>query len=772
MLSRRNDCFKQRLFLISTWVIRFWIIYLVRVPCLDALFYVGTYHYQDFMAFVRSEKRCGFYPENVSSFIRRDHSIEKESCLIFMKSVINFSAISDVAKAKTNYFAFGAKYSFPLKASPCTNQLQDVEMVLFCEGQTVFSGLTCNQGCNRLSEVCRQSSDVNEELCIPERKIDDFCDNNLPCPRNSECKMVNNFTSCQCSEGFEALDGTCKKVGLTLGDTCDYNSQCSGTINASLCLHDRIRNKKVCSCENGYVADASNCILSGLPLNAECKEDLQCTETVNGHTCLHNDVRNQSICQCDKGYIEKNSSCFITNRRLYEYCDWSEQCTGSTEANECKAIDGIKMCYCSEDRGIFEGACLKVGLTLGEHCYVGGQCTGTSNSVCKADQDQTGSLTCQCSNGFMRHNGSCLKEFKRLYDECEIDAQCNRTSEEVVCKEKYQRKMCMCNTGYKYLEVNGTWKCLKEYKQLYDECEIDDQCNRTSEEVVCKEKYQRKMCMCNTGYKYLEVNGTWKCMKVGLTLGEPCYIHEQCTGTRPAVSCVSKENDAGVLTCQCNSTRGYLRYNDTCLQVDKQLYEECEIDVQCNGTSGKEVCTEIRGRKLCLCEVGFIEDKTAMECFQATMMEEQAWIADKRIQFLVIAVGGFVIITCLVCLFTTVMFALKKRKSDNQRFEYQDSTQIEIGHIHNSPNDDTGNIYDEDVSQAHDHNSVYDHTDDIYNVTHQREEQKDENFYNHIETQSSFSEQHSDHYTHSYNHLHQRPFPMSLVYNEPNTTSV
>lgn len=53
-----------------------------------------------------------------------------------MKSVINFSAISDVAKAETNYFAFGAKYSFPLKASPCTNQLQDVEMVLFCEGPT------------------------------------------------------------------------------------------------------------------------------------------------------------------------------------------------------------------------------------------------------------------------------------------------------------------------------------------------------------------------------------------------------------------------------------------------------------------------------------------------------------------------------------------------------------------------------------------------------------------------------------------------------------
>lgn len=46
-----------------------------------------------------------------------------------------------------------------------------------------------------------------------------------------------------------------------MGETCDYNSQCSGTIDASLCLHDLIRNKKVCSCVNGYVAVASNCIL-------------------------------------------------------------------------------------------------------------------------------------------------------------------------------------------------------------------------------------------------------------------------------------------------------------------------------------------------------------------------------------------------------------------------------------------------------------------------------------------------------------------------------
>lgn len=56
-----------------------------------------------------------------------------------------------------------------------------------------------------------------------------------------------------------------------------------------------------------------------------------------------------------------------------------------------------------------------VGLTLGDDCYVNGQCTGTSNSVCKADPDQFERLTCQCSAGFMRHNESCLKGMSYQY---------------------------------------------------------------------------------------------------------------------------------------------------------------------------------------------------------------------------------------------------------------------------------------------------------------------------------------------------------------------
>lgn len=55
--------------------------------------------------------------------------------------------------------------------------------------------------------------------------------------------------------------------------------------------------------------------------------------------------------------------------------------------------------------------------------------------------------------------------------------------------------------------------------------------------------------------------------------------------------------------------------------VNRQLYEECEIDDQCNGTSGKVVCREIQGRKLCLCKDGFIEDNTALKCLQGNILE-------------------------------------------------------------------------------------------------------------------------------------------------------
>lgn len=44
------------------------------------------------------------------------------------------------------------------------------------------------------------------------------------------------------------------------------------------------------------------------------------------------------------------------------------------------------------------------------------------------------------------------------------------------------------------------------------------------------------------------------------------------------------------------------------------IYEECDVDMQCNGTYVGGVCKKIGHRKLCLCENGYIEDKADLIC--------------------------------------------------------------------------------------------------------------------------------------------------------------
>ena len=46
-------------------------------------------------------------------------------------------------------------------------------------------------------------------------------------------------------------------VSVLLGETCEYDHQCSGTKNATLCLH--VQNKKECSCQKNFVAINDKC---------------------------------------------------------------------------------------------------------------------------------------------------------------------------------------------------------------------------------------------------------------------------------------------------------------------------------------------------------------------------------------------------------------------------------------------------------------------------------------------------------------------------------
>lgn len=44
------------------------------------------------------------------------------------------------------------------------------------------------------------------------------------------------------------------------------------------------------------------------------------------------------------------------------------------------------------------------------------------------------------------------------------------------------------------------------------------------------------------------------------------------------------------------------------------LYEECDIDMQCNRTNVSGVCKELGHRKFCLCENGYMEENSDLKC--------------------------------------------------------------------------------------------------------------------------------------------------------------
>uniref|UniRef100_A0A8W8LWR0 EGF-like domain-containing protein n=1 Tax=Magallana gigas TaxID=29159 RepID=A0A8W8LWR0_MAGGI len=405
------------------------------------------FYYKDVVSFVRSDQSCGFLPSDLPHIIQKHHSVEKESCLVFLTNVTDKSSRSMFIEFDTKYFAFGAKYSFDTKIGACyETSLQKVEGLLICEGPTDVNGTTCDQGCNRGNEVCRSAMGDNQEFCVSERTYKESCDDNLPCSRNLECKASGDKKTCQCKQDYEAIEGRCLKGQLPLGEICEYDSQCMG--NLSQCLQDELKGRRVCSCLKGYIAIGNQCYKSGLVLHENCRGDLQCTGTENAERCNTVEHHAQRTCTCNDDYIDIGSKCYKKNRRLYESCERSEQCTAYGGASECKDIDGVKICHCREDSRVFNGVCLKSELSLDEPCYIDGQCLGARNAtVCGGKHNGSTSLTCQCNTGFLRYRKGCLQENKHLFEECEIDDQCNGTS--LVCREIRNRKLCLCKEGFK-----------------------------------------------------------------------------------------------------------------------------------------------------------------------------------------------------------------------------------------------------------------------------------------------------------------------------------
>lgn len=69
---------------------------------------------------------------NISEYSNTD-----EFCLVFLDSVKNFSAKSQINSVHVKYLNFGVQYNFKVDHSPCESNLnlQHVEMMLLCQGK-------------------------------------------------------------------------------------------------------------------------------------------------------------------------------------------------------------------------------------------------------------------------------------------------------------------------------------------------------------------------------------------------------------------------------------------------------------------------------------------------------------------------------------------------------------------------------------------------------------------------------------------------------------
>lgn len=73
-----------------------------------------------------------YFYSNISGYSNTD-----EFCLVFLDSVKNFSAKSQINSVHVKYLNFGVQYNFKVDHSPCESylNLQHVEMMLLCQGK-------------------------------------------------------------------------------------------------------------------------------------------------------------------------------------------------------------------------------------------------------------------------------------------------------------------------------------------------------------------------------------------------------------------------------------------------------------------------------------------------------------------------------------------------------------------------------------------------------------------------------------------------------------
>eukprot|EP00105_Crassostrea_gigas_P017590 XP_011435424.1 PREDICTED: uncharacterized protein LOC105333907 isoform X1 [Crassostrea gigas] len=215
--------------------------------------------------------------------------------------------------------------------------------------------------------------------------------------------------------------------------------------------------------------------------------------------------------------------------------------------------------------------------------------------------------------------------------------------------------------------------------------------------------------------------------------------------------------------CHCNQE--YIRYNESCLQANKSMYEDCDIDIQCNGTYEGGVCKEMGRRKMCLCANGYEKDNSDFTCRKAKAATP--WIDEKENKLLVIAVGGFV--GMMMCSIFTILLALKEKiRNRRGRFQRDISTRIPTESIHYSIAENNDIKFIEKAQSENNHINVQ--NENNYDKANSMQERETGPLYNFSEP-GTYGEE--NHYDGTYCHLYKKSVILSAdLYGIQNSMSV
>ncbi|XP_078339754.1 uncharacterized protein LOC111109898 isoform X1 [Crassostrea virginica] len=384
---------------------------------------------------------------------------------------------------------------------------------------------------------------------------------------NAQCSKWQELCVCHCNVDYVMVAGNCAKGGLTIGEPCVVNEQCTGGVHHGLCRG------RVCTCQEGYVKRYTTCYQGGLTIGETCVVNEQCTG--GGQTGL---CRGR-VCTCQEGYITVHTTCYQGGLTIGETCVFNEQCTGGGQTGLCRG----RVCTCQEGYITVHTTCYQGGLTIGETCVVNEQCTGGGQTgLCRG-------RVCTCQEGYITVHTTCYQGGLMIGDPCVANEQCTGGGQPGLCRGHE----CTCQEGY----ITRDSRCYQGNVSVGGHCFLNEQCNGSPNTVMCSNDQK---CLCTSGYIAIQQH----CLKVNIPLNMSCHNNEQCSHTSHAL-CLQRK---------CGCTEGFFAYNSTeCLQDNVHVGEPCVDDQQCRGTAMSGICKN----STCICAKGYFSQ--GQNCYKGNV---------------------------------------------------------------------------------------------------------------------------------------------------------